>query len=89
MTDIPEIKVTAQKNGKWRVDLAEGGTRRFGDRAGAIACALEVKQPHESVRLYRADGSLSGELAHAEGYGGSGGQDVTLQPAGEQSRAGR
>jgi hypothetical protein len=74
------IEVRPQKNGKWAV-----GSERFEDRRSAIAHAGEVKEPADNVVLLRLDGSVHGELMHAESGGGA--TDVDVTPAGEEGSA--
>jgi hypothetical protein len=74
------IEVKPFKNGKWGV-----GSERFDDRRSAIAHAGEIKEPTDNVVLLRLDGSLYGELMHAES--GAQAQHVSVTPAGEKGSA--
>lgn len=71
------IEVRPQKNGRWSV-----GGEKFDDRRSAIAHAGEVKGSGDNVVLLRQDGSVYGELMHAEND--QDGQNVNVTPAGEE-----
>jgi hypothetical protein len=77
---VSTIEVRPQKNGRWSV-----GAEKFDDRRSAIAHAGEIKEPGDNVVLLRPDGSVYGELMHAESDRGAQSADVT--PAGERGSA--
>lgn len=86
-----QIEVYPQKNGAWRVrrrgegDKAQNIGESVEARREAVDAALEAREHGEAVVLLRPDGSVYGELHHAESDGGQ--QDVSIEPATEDGEA--
>ena len=76
------IEVFPNKSGGWHWRRDNHKSKSFETRREAIDAARDEKEPGDNVVLLRPDGSVYGELFHAERGGGA--QDVTLKPAGEK-----
>ncbi len=93
MAEQHRYEVYPDKAGEWRWRKRSRNNRTTADsgegyvkRAEAIAAARNDRDT-ESVILLREDGSLVGELNHAETPGGEA-QRVTVDPASENGEAG-
>jgi hypothetical protein len=81
------IEVIPYKSGGWHYRRAgEAKSETFDDRRSAIDAARAEKRPEDNVVLLRADGSVHGELFHAESDRSR--QNVNLEPAGENGEVG-
>lgn len=81
------LQVFPNKSGGWHWTRDnKNKSSSFETRREAIDAARAEKQPGDNVVLLRTDGSVYGELDHA--VKAPGGQDVTLEFAGETGGAG-